>query len=227
MRLLPPPEGGFGEPRPCDSIAFRPRGFAPPRRLAPHQLCRLVASCCRLWGSSRFCFLRASRRTSGLARSCPRDACRTLRRVFLVDSRTASPRPLPPWRFYPAVRHHIPFDGERLGSEEPSGSLGTGRPVPYPLSTLARPEEHALMARHGASAVPLCSPGELLSATRRSRSSAPPSLASVYPIRRGTRPGRRGSAGSPVRRVGSAPLTARGSPMSETARHLRSGVPTR
>jgi len=35
--------------------AFRPRGFSPPRRLAPPTTRRLVASCCRPWGSSGFC----------------------------------------------------------------------------------------------------------------------------------------------------------------------------
>ena len=34
---------------------FRPRGFAPPRRLAPPTARRLVASCYRPWGSSGFC----------------------------------------------------------------------------------------------------------------------------------------------------------------------------
>jgi len=34
--------------------AFRPRGFAPPRRLAPPTARRLVASCYRPWGSSGF-----------------------------------------------------------------------------------------------------------------------------------------------------------------------------
>jgi len=35
-------------------VPFRPRGFAPPRRLSPRTARRLVASCCRPWGSSRF-----------------------------------------------------------------------------------------------------------------------------------------------------------------------------
>lgn len=48
------PNIAFGEPVPTDSIAFRPRGFPPPRRLAPPELRGLVASRCRSWGSSRF-----------------------------------------------------------------------------------------------------------------------------------------------------------------------------
>jgi hypothetical protein len=39
---------------PASPIPFRPRGFAPPRRFAPLWSRRLVASCCRSWGSSRF-----------------------------------------------------------------------------------------------------------------------------------------------------------------------------
>jgi len=35
-------------------LAFRPRGFAPPRRLAPLRSRGLVSSRCRPWGSSRF-----------------------------------------------------------------------------------------------------------------------------------------------------------------------------
>jgi hypothetical protein len=35
-------------------ILFRPRGFSPPRRLAPHRRCGFVAPRCRLWGPSRF-----------------------------------------------------------------------------------------------------------------------------------------------------------------------------
>jgi hypothetical protein len=53
VRLLPAPEGAFGVSVPTDTILFRPRGLSPPRRLAPHELCRLVASCCRSWGSPR------------------------------------------------------------------------------------------------------------------------------------------------------------------------------
>jgi len=52
---LPAPEGAFGMSVPSDTILFRPRGLSPPRRLAPHELCRLVASCCRSWGSPRCC----------------------------------------------------------------------------------------------------------------------------------------------------------------------------
>lgn len=37
-------------------ISFRPRGFSPPRRFAPHMGCRLEA-CCRPWGSP--CFTRS------------------------------------------------------------------------------------------------------------------------------------------------------------------------
>jgi len=35
-------------------ILFHPRGFSPPRWLAPHRRCGFVAPRCRLWGPSRF-----------------------------------------------------------------------------------------------------------------------------------------------------------------------------
>jgi hypothetical protein len=41
----------IGESVPPDSIPFRPRGFSPPRRVAPRPACRFVAPCCRSWGS--------------------------------------------------------------------------------------------------------------------------------------------------------------------------------
>ena len=45
--------GPLGMPRPA-AHAFRPRGFAPPRRLPPPSACGLVASRSRPWGSSGF-----------------------------------------------------------------------------------------------------------------------------------------------------------------------------
>jgi len=41
---------GVSTPR----LSFRPRGFAPPRRLSPQQARGFVAPRCRPWGSSRF-----------------------------------------------------------------------------------------------------------------------------------------------------------------------------
>jgi len=54
VRLLPVsfriPSASSHQPE----VTFRPRGFSPPRRLSPHNVRRLVASCYRPWGSSRF-----------------------------------------------------------------------------------------------------------------------------------------------------------------------------
>jgi hypothetical protein len=50
---------GFGLSEPPRS-GFRPRGFAPPRRFAPHRSRRCIATCCRSWGSP--CFSRIGRR---------------------------------------------------------------------------------------------------------------------------------------------------------------------
>ncbi len=59
----------FGARQPASPV-FRPRGFSPPRRLAPPRSRGLVASRCRSWGSSRF---RPSRN------ELPRDAVPALR----------------------------------------------------------------------------------------------------------------------------------------------------
>jgi len=90
----------FGSSVPPDDIVFRPRGFSPPRRLAPRGGYRFVAPCCRSWGSPRFP-VRVPEAPEGApaSRPVPRDAVRTLRRVPLTSSRTASLRPLPSCRW--------------------------------------------------------------------------------------------------------------------------------
>jgi hypothetical protein len=45
---------GFGPTEPPVGIPFRPRGFSPPRRIAPRGGCEFVAPRCRPWGSPRF-----------------------------------------------------------------------------------------------------------------------------------------------------------------------------
>jgi hypothetical protein len=47
------PRPPFGEEQPV-LPAFRPRGFAPPRRFSPLRPCRFVAPCSRSWGSPCF-----------------------------------------------------------------------------------------------------------------------------------------------------------------------------
>jgi len=76
---------------------FRPRGFAPPRRLPPPERSRACCIPLPILGFAAFPTrsprFRADRRL-------PRDALRTPRRMIPSGSRTASPRPLPPCRFH-------------------------------------------------------------------------------------------------------------------------------
>jgi len=70
--------------------------------------CRLIASCCRSWGSLRFVIAAFRRPGSWFPRpdrgrtTCPRSAVHTLRRSPPDISRFASPRPLPPCRSPPS-----------------------------------------------------------------------------------------------------------------------------
>jgi hypothetical protein len=84
-------------PRSHRGFSFRPRGFAPPRRLPPHIGSEPVAARCRTWGSLGFVPappwpLERLRE----ARESPQR--NTLRRLSLVGSRTPSPGPLPSCR---------------------------------------------------------------------------------------------------------------------------------
>lgn len=108
-------------PRP----SFRPRGVAPPRRFPPPAGPERVAARYRTWGSP--CFpgpprSRPERRVG--CRPVPRRCVRTLRRLPLVGSRTASLRPLPSCR-------SSPRPSPDLASLRPdrSGSHGIGRPT--------------------------------------------------------------------------------------------------
>jgi hypothetical protein len=86
-------------------VPFHPCGLSPLRRFAPQRICRFVAPCCRSWGSTRF----AVRATFGQVRRSslliPVSHVRTLQRMPPIDSRTVSPRPLPPWRSHSFERH--------------------------------------------------------------------------------------------------------------------------
>jgi hypothetical protein len=90
---------------PTSEVLFRPRGFAPPRRLSPLADSR---ACCipqPVVGFAAFPTRRSGHDTVRRPpvqhrRRLPRDVIRTPRRTPLADSRAASPRPLPSCRFY-------------------------------------------------------------------------------------------------------------------------------
>jgi hypothetical protein len=87
-------------------FTFRPRGFAPPQRFAPHWSYGSVAPRNRPRVRRVSCLPppHAARRRLGSTGCSPRDAVHTLRRVPLASSRTASLRPLPSCRYRPARR---------------------------------------------------------------------------------------------------------------------------
>jgi len=73
------------------TLAFRPRGFSPPRRLAPPNTCACIATRSRPWGSPRF----VARSAGCPARPAPpRDAFPALRSLPSARS-CKSPRPEP------------------------------------------------------------------------------------------------------------------------------------
>jgi len=108
-RLLRGPSVSSDQPE----IPFRPRGFTPPRRLAPHGACGRVASHSRPWGPPRF-VTAAPCVTAWTPAFAPRDANHTLRRIPLPCSRSTSPWSLPPCR---CPRHFAGplFKGRRTG----------------------------------------------------------------------------------------------------------------
>jgi hypothetical protein len=117
----------FGATR---SVSFHPRGFSPPRWLAP---CSASRACCiplTTLGSTAFPGVASRPARGGLAVAPPPLASRvsttfpdgavlTLRRFPLASSRTASPRPLPSCR----------CDGLRRA---PASELATHHPRPAP-----------------------------------------------------------------------------------------------
>jgi hypothetical protein len=97
---------------PPDAIAFRPRGFSPPRRLTPRTGVASLLHLAAGQGSPRFpsphpCRVSGSEEPKSAAtpRDVSRDAAHTLRRTSRVGSRTVSPRPLPPCRCRPPTAH--------------------------------------------------------------------------------------------------------------------------
>jgi len=138
-RPLPEAEASFGPTVPPVGVSFRPRGFSPPRRLAPRRRCGSVAPRCRLWGSTRF-VLGASiatrrwtwhprhspRRGSYPSKSSPRQQpCRITATVALL------PLPPAPVSFQPAEAG-LPLTGAvvevswRAGALRPHVTGGVG-----------------------------------------------------------------------------------------------------
>jgi len=123
--LIPPSEWERRFP-----LAFRPRGFSPPRRFAPPRPCDRISGRCRSWGSPRFLPLR-----NGI----PRDVPTALRSLPSADSygtpgripcsrgpaspsrpfpTAPSPQTLPPHPFpltrSPAVTRRLPDESRGL-----------------------------------------------------------------------------------------------------------------
>jgi len=88
-----PSRGPFGRITTMCPVPFRLRGFSPPWRLPPLELRGLVSSRCR----SEVHRVSASA-SLAVGSGPPHGAARTLRRMPLVDSRAASPQPLPSCR---------------------------------------------------------------------------------------------------------------------------------
>lgn len=92
---------------PGSPIPFRPRGFAPPRRLAPLSRRGLVASRCRPWGSPRFPS-HAPRPPKPPGARGPFPATPpTPRRTPLARSRFVFPRSLPPRRYSRLIQRPV------------------------------------------------------------------------------------------------------------------------
>jgi len=78
-----------------------PSWFRTTSTVAPCSNRKRIAACCQSWGSP--CFARSTGASAFAVSSehrVPHDAVRTLRRIPLADSRTASPRPLPSCRLH-------------------------------------------------------------------------------------------------------------------------------
>lgn len=85
-------------------LPFHPRGLSPPRRFAPCDSCRFVAPCCQSWGSPRFPVpAPVTLESASAGQPVSRDAVHTLQRFPLINSRTASLRPLPSCRWSPIL----------------------------------------------------------------------------------------------------------------------------
>jgi hypothetical protein len=132
--------------RRCDpSNVFRPRGFAPPRRLAPRRLCGFVAPRCRPVGF--VVFPGAARSPLGVrcVRSVPHDAVTPFEEFPSSAAVSASLHPLPSCRFRPSSGPDLPGCPGRLPPEgEKRG--GTSR-QPKPPGFLSGRESRSLRAR--------------------------------------------------------------------------------
>jgi hypothetical protein len=109
----------FGRITTMCPVPFRLRGFAPPWRLPPLELRGLVSSRCR----SEVHRVSASA-SLAVGSGPPHGAARTLRRMPLVVSRTASPQPLPPCRLRrsSSLLSPLPFAARSLAPRPFSGS---------------------------------------------------------------------------------------------------------
>lgn len=116
----------FGVPVPAEHVTFHPRGFSPPRRLSPARCLQVYCTLHPILGFETFPASLGERiRQSNLP-----GLAITLRRLPLVGSRAASPRPLPPWRL-------------RRGTPDPLSSESTS---PFPHKKLEPCDHHYSLA---------------------------------------------------------------------------------
>jgi len=125
----------FGSGGATLEVPFRPRGFSPPRRFPP--VCAVRACCIPLpiLGSTAFPLVGVPVRRPRPSAASPQ--CRSVPlEELLVDSRNASPRPLPPCRSLPdhrlaspvslAVRRSVAVGGSGASASRPCSIAESG-----------------------------------------------------------------------------------------------------
>lgn len=110
---------------------FRPRGFSPPRRLAPRSLCGFVAPRCRSWDSPRFAAPDVSVAPPRNAADPSKSSCRQPCPCHPVRARertlAGSPRAVAPLALFTAT--HRLFPRPKAGNPTPEPIRGGSGPA--------------------------------------------------------------------------------------------------